>query len=600
MTWGTVATAAAIGASVGAGSAVIQGKEGDEILESALIGGATGALTGGVGSEIGTELGKEVGKEALKEGASTVTQEALKEGTATVAKEGVKEAALQEGIKAGATDTIANVAPQAVQENAINQGILQAGATPAGAIPPPPAGSTPLIPAGANPAGVEQIGTQGFSPDVINAVNQGNADSLAAYGTGTQVAGPAQLVNAPVSGPSSTSMTQSELADMASAETGRLPLVSEPVGTVPDTFSGSSDLISEPTTNPFLQGVKDVGSWMNANKGYTAAGAYLGLQSMGAFNQNSVSRSPEAKRQFNNPYRLSPDFQGGPYSQPNVYKPKTYNYASGGITSLQGGGGPVERMSQMNTAMNPQGGMYPMGMIDKTQYATPTQRPVSAEMVSAAPAYERSNPMLMASGGIARFSNGEEVEERPTRRYRGDLMGTLDKYNEMIGGSKKMSGPPATDVGIVVDDDMETRSQPADVAAITRLKKRANQANFGLAAFPTPVRAGALNLPTKQSASGGIMQASLGGYAAGGNPRLLRGPGDGMSDNIPATIGGKQPARLADGEFVVPADVVSHLGNGSTDAGAKRLHEMMNQVRMDRTGKKKQAPAVKAKKYIPK
>ena len=352
-------------------------------------------------------------------------------------------------------------------------------------------------------------------------------------------------------------------------------------------------------TNPFLQGVKDVGSWMNANKGYTAAGAYLGLQSMGAFNQNSASRPPE-KRQFNNPYRLSPDFKGGPYSEPNVYKPKTYNYASGGITSLQGGGGPVERMSQMNTAMNPQGGLYPQGMIDKTQYATPTQRPVSAEMVSEAPAYERSNPMLMASGGIARFSDGEEVEERPTRRYRGDLMGTLDKYNEMIGGSKKMAGPPATDVGIVVDDDMETRSQPADVAAVTRLKKRANQANFGLAALPTPVRAGALNLPTKQSASGGIMQANLGSYAAGGNPRLLRGPGDGMSDNIPATIGGKQPARLADGEFVVPADVVSHLGNGSTDAGAKKLHAMMDKVRMDRTGKKKQAPAVKAKKYIPK
>jgi hypothetical protein len=102
------------------------------------------------------------------------------------------------------------------------------------------------------------------------------------------------------------------------------------------------------------------------------------------------------------------------------------------------------------------------------------------------------------------------------------------------------------------------------------------------------------------AANGGIMQANLGGYAAGGNPRLLRGPGDGMSDNIPAMIGNKQPARLADGEFVVPADVVSHLGNGSTEAGAKRLHEMMNQVRMDRTGKKKQAPAVKAKKYLPK
>ena len=99
-------------------------------------------------------------------------------------------------------------------------------------------------------------------------------------------------------------------------------------------------------------------------------------------------------------------------------------------------------------------------------------------------------------------------------------------------------------------------------------------------------------------AMGGFVP-SLGGYAAGGNPRLLKGPGDGMSDSIPANIGGKQPARLADGEFVVPADVVSHLGNGSTDAGAKKLYGMMDKIRRARTGKKKQAPEVKADKYLP-
>jgi hypothetical protein len=96
-------------------------------------------------------------------------------------------------------------------------------------------------------------------------------------------------------------------------------------------------------------------------------------------------------------------------------------------------------------------------------------------------------------------------------------------------------------------------------------------------------------------AGGGI--TSLGSYSDGG--RMLRGPGDGMSDSIPATIGRKQPARLADGEFVVPADVVSHLGNGSTDAGAKKLYAMMDKVRQARTGKKKQAPAVKTQKYMP-
>ena len=96
-------------------------------------------------------------------------------------------------------------------------------------------------------------------------------------------------------------------------------------------------------------------------------------------------------------------------------------------------------------------------------------------------------------------------------------------------------------------------------------------------------------------ARGGI--ADLGGYSDGG--RMLRGPGDGMSDSIPASISGKQPARLADGEFVVPADVVSHLGNGSTDAGAKQLYSMMNKVRKARTGNPKQGKQINAKKYIP-
>jgi hypothetical protein len=96
-------------------------------------------------------------------------------------------------------------------------------------------------------------------------------------------------------------------------------------------------------------------------------------------------------------------------------------------------------------------------------------------------------------------------------------------------------------------------------------------------------------------AKGGI--ADLGSYSDGG--RMLKGPGDGMSDNIPGVIGGKQPARLADGEFVVPADVVSHLGNGSTDAGAKRLYAMMDTVRKARTGTKKQGKQIKAEKYLP-
>jgi hypothetical protein len=98
-------------------------------------------------------------------------------------------------------------------------------------------------------------------------------------------------------------------------------------------------------------------------------------------------------------------------------------------------------------------------------------------------------------------------------------------------------------------------------------------------------------------AAGGL--SSLGGYSdyAGGG-RMLKGPGDGMSDNIPATIAGKQPARLANEEFVVPADVVSHLGNGSSEAGAKALYKMMDRVRQARTGTKKQGKQINPEKYL--
>jgi hypothetical protein len=102
----------------------------------------------------------------------------------------------------------------------------------------------------------------------------------------------------------------------------------------------------------------------------------------------------------------------------------------------------------------------------------------------------------------------------------------------------------------------------------------------------------------QRMAHGGI--SHLGDYSDGG--RLLRGPGDGVSDSIPAMIGSKQPARLADGEFVVPARIVSELGNGSTEAGARKLYAMLDRIQSARgktTGKNKVAANSRADKYLP-
>jgi hypothetical protein len=214
-----------------------------------------------------------------------------------------------------------------------------------------------------------------------------------------------------------------------------------------------------------------------------------------------------------------------------------------------------------------------------------------------------------AQGGIAHFSKGS-------------LADSLDYYSDMMEGPAKQQIAEAHrpvagshDVGIYRDTDPDTMYLDPVSAAQVRMAKINKRANMQTPGMKRPTPMGQLNLrpqgakadvsgstlDPENAAQGGIMQASghLGGYATGGQPRLLKGPGDGMSDDIPATIANKQPARLADGEFVVPADVVSHLGNGSTDAGAKKLHGMMNNVRKARTGRQAQGKQINPDKFLP-
>jgi hypothetical protein len=279
----------------------------------------------------------------------------------------------------------------------------------------------------------------------------------------------------------------------------------------------------------------------------TGAGLYMTALRTGMLDQEGASM-PERKS-YGPQYRLSKDFQAATPA-PNVYTPSYPQYAEGGVMTIDG---PEDQM--------------------------PTTR--------------------MEDGDAPGYAKG------------GTLSDSLDFYKQMIEvrPSKGATAPKAgADVGIYYDQDPDTRYQDALTAAQIRQAKLNKRSNLqvptgGAMRRPTPM--GQINLAppgAKEAAQGGIMQAgnsSLGGYAAGGNPRLLKGPGDGMSDNIPAMIGRKQPARLADGEFVIPADVVSHLGNGSTEAGAKRLHEMMNNVRKARTGNPKQGKQINPKKYMP-
>jgi hypothetical protein len=182
-------------------------------------------------------------------------------------------------------------------------------------------------------------------------------------------------------------------------------------------------------------------------------------------------------------------------------------------------------------------------------------------------------------------------------------------YSDFRAGSKaKADTDKATDVAKDGDTIQVTDSSGYNTETVTATKQADgtylgnNGKKYDAAGKPIMAGGGitgyaAGGMPSY--ALGGL--GNLGGYSDGG--RLLKGPGDGVSDSIPATIGAKrQPARLADGEFVIPARIVSELGNGSTDAGAKKLYAMMDRVQRARgktTGKNKVAANSRADKYLP-
>ena len=109
----------------------------------------------------------------------------------------------------------------------------------------------------------------------------------------------------------------------------------------------------------------------------------------------------------------------------------------------------------------------------------------------------------------------------------------------------------------------------------------------------------ASNPAREERRPGGPRGMAAGGIAALKKGQYLDGARDGMADTVPANIDGVQEARLSDGEFVIPADVVSHLGNGNSDAGAKVLKDMMSRVRKARTGNEKQGKEIDPKKFLP-
>lgn len=272
-----------------------------------------------------------------------------------------------------------------------------------------------------------------------------------------------------------------------------------------------------------------------------------------------------------------------------IYQPTPY--AEGGIA--YGMGGQVEQMSAQNALGANQ--MYPQSQLHTAMYSNPmVQRPMQNNVINSG----IDTPVDPYSGEMRYAKGGTTVSSDASKRY-AQMMGAQSaeqqRANEeyLDAYAKRESAK-----SINTDADVDTRLKDPLNASLTSLKKIGKR--VGIKPVDLPKSNVTDSNVFHAAANGGIMH-SLGGYSDGG--RLLKGPGDGVSDSIPATIGNRQPARLADGEFVVPARIVSELGNGSTEAGARKLYQMMERVQADRKksiGKGKVAVNSKATKHLPK
>jgi hypothetical protein len=200
--------------------------------------------------------------------------------------------------------------------------------------------------------------------------------------------------------------------------------------------------------------------------------------------------------------------------------------------------------------------------------------------------------------GMPKFAKGGTTDDdNGMSRFRRQLA-KQEAEQEALGESLYSHARAKVEDRGIVSRPLSESSTDAPTAATNRMKKAYQVAGIKMYEMPK------VNMPESfsvaEAASGGIMRGDLGGYSDGG--RLLKGPGDGVSDSIPAVIGNKQPARLADGEFVVPARIVSELGNGSTEAGARKLYAMMERIQKGRrksVGKNKVAVNSKSDKHLP-
>jgi hypothetical protein len=320
-----------------------------------------------------------------------------------------------------------------------------------------------------------------------------------------------------------------------------------------------------------------------------------------------------------------------PYEAPGP----EYKAASGGLMSFAVGG-PIEEMAAQNSTSG--NSMYPQANLHTPMYSdSQMQRPMSNSVVSLAgdaAVDPYTGEQKFAKGGdtsatqdysfnpqTQQFTRLNAATPVPNRTSSGGFMGIggggyygtpnapvdprhfMGKFLSQHINQSNATAQPTVSGGIAAAQ-MNQAPRPAPQYANYRQSSQGQQTQQpdNMSDFYDYMQAQMGDMQGQGYAGGGMAHGDshLGGYSDGG--RLLKGPGDGVSDSIPAVIGKRQPARLADGEFVIPARIVSELGNGSTDAGARKLYAMMDRVQRARkktTGKNQVAKNTRSNKLLP-
>jgi len=407
-----------------------------------------------------------------------------------------------------------------------------------------------IINAGIGSAGVGNLGASMMTdPTILNAQNASNALNAAGGGAGSPIA------NSAASTAEKALSAQATYGDkLSQTGTGFKNVFTGEPGTW-DKFKGSF-------TEPGEKMISDL-------SGYSKIALPIGGAALGGLEESDIYGKP-----FNMAAAKEKE-KYDPYSRLDLNKDTGLRLvANGGLINSYATGGTVQSDSMRDLYGGPDNqptmstglGGFGLGRLNN---------------LANAQAINQASLTGYAEGGELRLEDkfSTALDEAPVITPEQAIL-TEDAKTQAPENNMSKLGITGLGVGNIPTNNFA----PGSLATIANAMKNQNV---------PPEAAFVQNLTGARTgyAMGGLTALKPGGYLSGG--------GDGMSDSIPATIEGKQQARLADGEFVIPADVVSHIGNGSSKAGSKRLYAMLDKVRKARTGHTKQGKQINPNKYMP-